>query len=101
MVNVQEEGEGGMSWLEIGSLFEQRAGRRMPRRRPQDKTLEEKLTERGAAIQDHIKAFVKAIKEAMRWAFHQDDAQMWKPKKRAKPRLAGMGITTTTAAVRL
>jgi hypothetical protein len=71
VVRVEEAGEGGMTWLEIRSVFEQRTGRIMPRRWPQDKTLEEILKEKGAAIQDHIKAFARGVKEVLRWAFVQ------------------------------
>ena len=98
---VEEGKEGGMSWLEIGSLFEQRTGGRMPRRWPPDKTPEERLIEQGAAAQDHLKAFARGVGESLRWAFAEEDAALWKPRKKAQPRLTGLGITTATAAVRL
>ena len=37
----------------------------------------------------------------MRWAFAQEDMELWKPKRRASPKLARMGIVTATAAVRI
>ena len=38
----------------------------------------------------------------MRWAFAADDENwLWKPTRKAQPRLVGFGITTATAAVQL
>ena len=87
--------------MEIGCLFELRTGRRMPRRWPPDKIPEERLTEKGAAVQDHLKAFARGVRESLRWAFADDDNWFWKPTRKAQPRLVGLGITTATAAVQL
>ena len=37
----------------------------------------------------------------MRWAFADDDNWLWKPTRKAQPRLVGLGIATATAAVQL
>ncbi|MFM7982165.1 MAG: hypothetical protein ACKPKO_22885, partial [Candidatus Fonsibacter sp.] len=49
----------------------------------------------------HLKAFSKAVKESLRWAFHHEDARMWTPKRRRRPRLEGFGKKTIVAAVSL
>ena len=59
---------------------------RMPRRWPPDKTPEERLTDKGATVQDHLKAFARGVGDSLRWAFAEEDAALGKPKRKAQPR---------------
>ena len=62
LVRATQREDLGTTWLEIGCLFEIRAGMRMPRRWPPNNTLQERMTEKGVAVADHVSALKAGVK---------------------------------------
>ena len=49
----------------------------------------------------HVAAFKEGILEALREAFHPQERQQFRPARKARPRLRGLGVTTCISGVRL
>ena len=55
----------------------------MPRRWPPNKTLLERMTWKGAAVADHLKALTAGVQEVLKPAFAEEEANRKKEHDRA------------------
>ena len=91
----------GVTWLELGLLFEFRTGIPMPRRWPPGHTNAEILHGKGPAIGQHVDAFRQGILEAIKTTVNNDDRHQFKPVTRPNVRLHGLGVMNVMAGVRM
>ena len=75
----EKESMQGMTWLELGLLFEMRMDVQMPRRWPPGCTNVESLHRKGAAIGQHVVAFKQGILEVMKTTINIDDHPQLSP----------------------
>ena len=50
---------------------------------------------------DHLMALTTGMRKVLKAAFAVEQAKAWGPRKGARPRLKGMGITTVIAAAKI
>ena len=91
----------GMTWLELGLLFEFRTGIPMPRRWFPGHTNAEILHGKGAAIGQHVDAFRQGILEVMKTTVNNDDCHLFKPVTKPNAGLHGLGVMNVVAGVRM
>ena len=90
----------GMTWLELGLLFEFRTASRCQGGGP-GHTNAEILHSKGAAIGQHVDAFRQGILEVMKTTVNNDDYHQFKPVTKLNAGLHGLGVMNVMAGVRM